>query len=72
MSQVQKTLQGGSMDGEKVWVTDGSPSFHFASGDVYIVNGEGEYVYSELRSRDEKISINNILADRKRKPRKRA
>ena len=72
MSQVQKTLQGGPMDGAKVWVTDGSPLFCLSSGDIYIVNGEGEYMYSESRSKEEKVSINSILADRKRKPRKRA
>lgn len=71
MSQIQKTLQHGPLDGHKVWVSKTPSTICFSSGDVYARNDEGEYVFSEWQTKAMKIEINEVLAGRKRKVGKR-
>lgn len=59
------------MDGTQVWIAEGSPSFVFSTGDIYIENGDGEFVYSESQSKSYKASVNEIIASRRGKVKKR-
>ena len=67
MSRSQKALQHGPLDGHKVWADDKSSKICFSSGDVYLRNDDGEFVYSEWQSKAMKIEINEMLAGRKTK-----